>query len=144
MAALNLTPDFTLVAGQAVLFLGNVFVVSKLWVEPYLGLRRKQKAFTVDVQAKAEVALAECQSKLVDLALQVQTEREALRLWLDQEKQKNLLAEKEQIEQSRREAAVLVERFRVELRGHLQEEKKAIPRFVSELSQQCMTAVLRG
>ena len=144
MAALNLIPNFTIVASQAVLFSVNLYVVSKLWVQPYLGLRKKQKAFTVDVQTSAETALGACRARLNDLEQQLQQERISLASWQEQEKQKALHMEKELLEASRKEAVVRMDRYRFELRSHLEEEKNKIPLFVSELSQQCLSIVLHG
>ena len=144
MAALNLTPDFTVMASQAVLFSVNLYVVSKLWVRPYLEFRGKQKAFTLDAQTKAEAALKGYQAELAVLQTKIQEERASLYRRMDAEKQKALHTEKEQTEKSRQEAVAQVERFRIELRDHLEKEKVKVPQFVSELSQRCMTAVLHG
>ncbi len=144
MAALNLTPDFVIIAGQAVLFSVNLCVVSKLWVQPYLELRKKHTLFTADVQTRAEALLASSQSKLRVIEDRLQEERNTLHHWMEQERQKALHVEKEQLEKSRRESVAQVERFRLELRSHLQEEADKIPLYVSELSQRCMTAVLQG
>ena len=144
MAALNLTPDFTLIAGQAVLFSVNLFVVSKLWVQPYLGLRQKQRVFTVDVKTHAEALFRECRAQLLAIEQQLEQEREKLRCEAERYRQMQLQQEKEQFAASRQEASAKIEQFRFELRSHLEAEKKKIPQFVSELSQRCLTAVLQG
>ena len=70
MAGLNLTPDPTALGTQAVIFLGAVFVVKKLMVEPYLAVQEKRdrstvgsKAEAADLQRKNEELIAEIERR---------------------------------------------------------------------------------
>lgn len=60
MAQLNLAPVPSVVAVQALVFLVNMVIVRKLFLDPYLRLRARREALTAGSKADANRLLYEC------------------------------------------------------------------------------------
>lgn len=86
MASLNLIPNPPVLAVQAVIFLANVVLVKKLFVEPYLQVKDRRDKVTIGSKDDATRLLAEAEqiSQRVNERLQsaydaAKVEREAIR-----------------------------------------------------------------
>ena len=54
MSGLNLIPNPTVLAVQTGVFMANIFVIKKLWLDPYMKVYEKRKASTTGSQSDAE------------------------------------------------------------------------------------------
>lgn len=135
MAGLNLTPDPTALGTQAVIFLGAVFVVKKLMVEPYLAVQEKRdrstvgsKAEAADLQRKNEELIAEIERRYQVAAGEAKDIRNSI-LKIAVEKKDTILAE------ASKKASAIVDDVRNRIKADLAEEKSRVPAIVADLSQ---------
>ena len=68
MSGLNLVPNPTVLAVQAGVFMANIFVIKKLWLDPYLRVYEKRQANTTGSQTDAEKISKENGAKKIDNA----------------------------------------------------------------------------
>lgn len=87
MAQLNLVPEPAVVAIQIGVFLANIVIVKKLFVDPYLRMRLQREALTSGSKADATRLLYECdeiasklQESIDSAAAEATSERERIKL----------------------------------------------------------------
>ncbi|MEY4630325.1 MAG: hypothetical protein RIQ81_445 [Pseudomonadota bacterium] len=73
MAQLNLAPVPSVVAIQAVVFLVNMVIIRKLFLDPYLRLRARRDALTAGSKADANRLLFECDEIAAKVQEQIDT-----------------------------------------------------------------------
>ncbi len=136
MSSLNLHPNTTIMATQAVIFLANFWAVKKLLLEPYLHVREQRIKATFGSQAAAEqlelenVKSAEkIRNRINEASLDSRSFRETL-LTAAKTKRDELLAA------ASKEATTVIEGMRGDLAKQLAEQKLAIPAIVQQLSKQ--------
>ncbi len=140
MAQLNLVPDPAVVGVQIGLFIVNMAVVKKLYLEPYLRLRAKRDALTTGSQADASRLMFECdeiarkvQSSIEEAAAAASSERERI-------KSAAVSRRTEIIKTAEEKARAEVESVTSRIQSELAEQRALLPKVVSELTAQVFTA----
>lgn len=136
MAALNLVPNPSVLIVQVGVFLVNMAVVKKLFVEPYLVVRERREALTVGSKDEATRALAECETitqaieaRIVATATEAKKERERLRN-AALEKRAAVLAA------ANAETQKTVEAVEQQIRQDLVAERAKVPSIVASLTDE--------
>jgi F0F1-type ATP synthase membrane subunit b/b' len=142
--ALNLTPDLSIIALQAVVFSANFCVVKTFFVTPYLQLREKKRAATEEREQQALRSQQESLEGLLKIEVELRAEQQKLTQWMESEKQGALQLEREAVEEAKRKASETTEAFRRELQARLVSQRQGLSAWVVSLSEQCVTTVLKG
>jgi F0F1-type ATP synthase membrane subunit b/b' len=136
MSSLNLSPNPVIMAATAGVFLANLIVVKKLFLEPYLKVRDQRIKATFGNQAAAETLEAEntraadkIRDRMTQASLEARNFRESS-LAKAKQKRDELLAAASQ------EASAIVSAMRGDLVKELAEQRQAIPAIVQQLSSQ--------
>jgi F0F1-type ATP synthase membrane subunit b/b' len=136
MATLELIPKVPVLIVQTGVFLANIVVVKKLFVDPYLKLQDRRDAMTIGNQEGATKILSECESitrnvtsKLEDAYAEAAAAREVVR--------GNTIAKKTQIlKAAETEARTYVAAIEKEIQLEVAREKQKIPAIVNSLTQE--------
>lgn len=142
--ALNLTPDLSIIALQAVVFSANFCVVKIFFVAPYLQLREKKRAATEEREQRALRSQQESLEGLLKIEVELRAEQQKLTQWMESQKQGALQLEREAVEGAKRKASESTEAFRRELQARLVSQRQGLSAWVVSLSEQCVTTVLKG
>jgi len=136
MATLELIPKVPVLIVQTGVFLANIVVVKKLFVDPYLKLQDRRDAMTIGNQEGATKILAECESitrnvttKLEAAYAEAAAAREVVRT--------NTLAKKtEMLKTAEAESRAYVEAIEKDIQQEVAREKQKIPAIVDSLTQE--------
>lgn len=136
MASLNLVPNPPVLAVQAVIFLTGLFVVKKLFVQPYLELRDKREKLTVGSKDEAQKLLLETERVSQDIAAKLNaaiTEAKQAR-----EKTRDAALQKRQTALSAAEgdSKKLVQEVETQIKQDLAAEKAKVPAVVKSLTDE--------
>ncbi|HET9238875.1 MAG TPA: hypothetical protein VFO10_16580 [Oligoflexus sp.] len=136
MSSLNLSPNPVIMAATAGIFVANLIVVKKLFLEPYLKVRDQRIKATFGNQAAAEqleVENTRATEKIRDRIAQASLEARNFRdssLATAKHKRDELLAA------ASKEASDVVTAMRGNLVKELAEQRQAVPAIVQQLSRQ--------
>lgn len=140
MAQLNLVPDPAIVAAQIGLFVVNMFVVKKLFLEPYFRLQQKREALTTGSQADAARLLYECdeiarkvQDSIDEAAAAAASERERRKAAATQRRLEIIRGAEEK---ARAEVEAVASRVRAEVA----EQRALLPKAISDLTAELFAA----
>lgn len=140
MAQLNLVPDPAIVGVQIGLFVVNMAIVKKLFLEPYLLLRAKRDALTTGSQADATRLLYECdeiarkvQESIEEAAAGAASERERVKVGASQRRT-------EIIKTAEEKARAEVESVAARVKKEVAEQRALLPQVISDLTSQLYAA----
>ncbi len=140
MAQLNLVPDPAVVGVQIGLFVVNMAIVKKLFLEPYLRLRTKRDALTTGSQADASRLLYECdeiarkvQESIEEAAASAASERERFKAGASQRRTEIIKAAEEK-------ARAEVESVAARVKTEVAEQRAMLPKVISDLTTQLFAA----
>jgi F0F1-type ATP synthase membrane subunit b/b' len=140
MAQLNLVPDPAIVGVQIGLFVVNMAIVKKLFLEPYLRLRAKRDALTTGSQADATRLLYECdeiarkvQESIEEAAAGAASERERVKVGASQRRT-------EIIKTAEEKARAEVESVAARVKKEVAEQRALLPQVISDLTSQLYAA----
>ena len=135
MSGLNLVPNPAVLVVQAGVFLANVVVVKKLFLEPYLNVYRKRQGQTVGSREETERVVAEnakltydIERRLEEAMLKARKEREEIIAEGETRREKLML-------QAEIEAKRIIEESRSELQTNLKGESAKITEQVASLTE---------
>jgi F0F1-type ATP synthase membrane subunit b/b' len=136
MATLELIPKVPVLIVQTGVFLANIVVVKKLFVDPYLKLQDRRDAMTIGNQEGATKILSECEqitrsvtTKLESAYAEAAARREVVRA--------TTLAKKtEMLRTAETEARAYVEAIEKDIQQEVAREKQKIPAIVNSLTQE--------
>lgn len=142
MASLNLIPNPSVLVVQAGVFLANILVVKKLFVEPYLMVRDRREQLTIGGKDEASQAFAEADRTAADIQTRLSAamaaakkERDSLREVATQKRQA-LLAEAEA------QAKKHVDSVEQQIKSEMTAERAKIPGIVASLTDEVYLAAL--
>jgi len=140
MAQLNLVPDPAVVGVQIGLFVVNMAIVKKLFLEPYLRLRAKRDALTTGSQADAARLLYECdeiarkvQESIEEAAASAASERERVKAGASQRRSDIIKGAEEK-------ARAEVESVAARVKAEVAEQRAMLPKVISDLTTQLFAA----
>lgn len=136
MASLNLIPNPPVLAVQAVIFLANVVVVKKLFVEPYLQVKDRRDKITVGSKDDAARFLAEAEQISQRLNERLQSAFDAAKA--EREKIRNAAIAKRDalLAAAEAEAKTHVEAMERQISDALNREKSKVPGVVQTLTDE--------
>ena len=142
MASLELVPHPSVLAVQVGVFLANLVVVKKLWVEPYLLVKERRQKLTVGSKdeatrllAEAEKVAEEINSKLLTAASEAKASREGVREAALQRRTQILAA-------ADAEAKAYVGTVERQVKEELMRERGKVPAVVHKLTDEVYTLAL--
>ncbi len=140
MAHLNLVPDPAVVGVQVGLFIVNMAIVKKLYLEPYLRLRANRDTLTTGSHADAARLLFECdeiarkvQDSIEEAAAAAASHREATKATATQHRAEIIRAAEEK-------ARGEVEAVAARVKSEVAEQRTLLPKCVSELTTELFAA----
>jgi F0F1-type ATP synthase membrane subunit b/b' len=140
MAHLNLAPDPAVVGVQVGLFLVNMAIVKKLYLEPYLRLRANRDSLTTGSHADAARLLFECdeiarkvQGSIEEAASSAASHREAVKATATQRRTDIIRAAEEK-------ARGEVEAVATRVKNEVAEQRAFLPKCVSDLTTELFAA----
>jgi len=141
MSQLNLIPNPAVLGAQAGIFVATIFVVKKLFLEPYLKVRDQRAAVTTGSQNESEQMLARCEEiakkisdQIKDVGFEVAKIRDAKRQVAN--------TEKDQIVKSAEQAAKNeLAQLQKQIRDEIQSERSKIDASVKKLSDELFKQV---
>ncbi len=142
MSSLNLTPNPTVMAVEAVVFLVNFFAVKKLLLEPYLKVNAQRKEQTEGNQSQAEHLELENQKAIEKINVKIGQVSEESRTLREQTVQKAKLDRDSQVQGASDEASRTIESLRQELAKELAAERARIPGLVDQLTKEFVSKIV--
>ncbi len=140
MAQLNLVPDPAVVGVQIGLFIVNVAIVKKLYLEPYLRLRANRDTLTTGSHADAARLLYECdeiakkvQDSIEEAAATAASHREAVKATATQRRAEIIRAAEER-------ARAEVEAVARRVKNEVAEQRAMLPKCISDLTAELFAA----
>ena len=140
MAQLNLVPDPAVVGVQIGLFIVNVAIVKKFYLEPYLRLRANRDTLTTGSHADAARLLYECdeiakkvQDSIEEAAATAASHREAVKATATQRRAEIIRAAEER-------ARAEVEAVAIRVKNEVAEQRAMLPKCISELTAELFAA----
>lgn len=140
MAQLNLVPDPAIVGTQIVIFVANMAIVKKFFVEPYLKLRSKRDALTTGSQAEAARLLYESdqiakkvEDAINDAVLAAASERDRIKALANEKRAEIVRAAEEKVKS---EVGAVSSRIKAEL----SEQRTLLPQVISTLTNEFFSA----
>lgn len=140
MAQLNLVPDPAVVGVQIGLFIVNVAIVKKLYLEPYLRLRANRDTLTTGSHADAARLLYECdeiakkvQDSIEEAAATAASHREAVKATATQRRAEIIRAAEER-------ARAEVEAVAIRVKNEVAEQRAMLPKCISDLTAELFAA----
>jgi F0F1-type ATP synthase membrane subunit b/b' len=142
MSQLNLKPDPVIIGIQAVIFLVNIGIIKKLFLEPYLALKDARDAATIGGQSQADQMLADSKrmqeqidQRVRETFQRVSKTSEAVRVEAATKKQQ-LIADAEKHARDLQNAAL------AEIDAELKTARASIEKEIDQVASAMMTAVL--
>lgn len=142
MAGLNLTPNPAIMAVQAGVFLANIYVVKKLWLDPYMKVYKKRQEKTRGAQSEAEsilkrnvASISEIDGRISQASIDAKAVRARIHDDMSKEKNAALL-------EAAQEAEQIVQTSRAQLEANLEQELQKIPKIVNQLSNDFYAKVI--
>ncbi len=136
MAQLNLAPEPAIVAIQIGVFLANMVIVKKLFVDPYLRMRSKREAMTSGSKADATRLLYECdeianklQESIDSAAAAAASERERIKLQATKKRT-------EIIHAAEAKAKAELESVASRVKEELADQRRLLPKFITNLTDE--------
>ena len=143
MASLNLVPNPPVLIVQAGIFLANLAIIKKLYVDPYLTVRDRRDALTLGNKDAAAAALQEAEATQQKIAHVLagavdaaKKSRETVRLAAI-EKRNGILGLAEA------EAKAVVQAVEKQIQAELAAEKAKVPAIVAALTQEVYQLALQ-
>ena len=136
MSSLNLSPNKTIMAIQAAIFLANFVVVKKLLLEPYLKVIAKRAQATIGSQSQAEQLELQSRKAADAIRLRLDEVRLEIRTFIDSNQAVAKQQRDEILQRASREANQIVASIRDVLNQDLAIQRQAVPDAVKQLSQQ--------
>ena len=140
MAHLNLVPDPAVVGIQVGLFVVNMAIVKKFYLEPYLRLRASRDTLTSGSRADAARLLYECdeiarkvQGSIEEAAASAASHREAVKAATTQRRIEIIRAAEEK-------ARAEVEAVATRVKSEVAEQRAYLPKCVSDLTAELFAA----
>ena len=134
MAELSLVPNVSVIAVQTVVFLTNLVVVKKLFVEPYLTLKdRRDKLTTVSQSDAAALTLANEQA-VIKIETAIQTAAREASKARELLRQEASVKRSTIIKQAEAEAAATISSVTKQIADDLNEQKSSVPGLVKQLT----------
>lgn len=142
MASLNLIPNPSVLAVQAGVFMANVVVVKKLFVDPYLKVRDARDNATQGskeeadrLYSKSETLAEEIQQKITQASAEARQTREGIR--------QDAIAKRRKImQEAESEARQKVDEVEQRIKSELAEQQKRIPEIVGQLTDEVYSATV--
>lgn len=136
MANLDLIPKLPVLAVQAGIFVANLGIMKKLFMEPYLKVRNAQDSQTIGshgdaarLLAQADQISAEINSRLQAALLKAKSEREAVRGAAVARRQTLLGAAQAEVKSE-------LDRVEEEIKAQIEAERAKVPNVVASLANE--------
>ena len=120
---MNLVPNPTVLAVQAGVFLTNLVVVKKLFVEPYLSVRDRRDALTVGSKDEAQKFLAESERIALELQARIQTAAEEAKKEREKSREAAMVKRQAALAAASADAKKLIEQVEKQIQQDLTDEK---------------------
>ena len=144
MAHLNLVPDPAVLGVQVGLFVINMAIVKKFYLEPYPKLRTNRDILTTGNRADAARLLYECdeiarkvEDSIEDAAASAASHREAVKATTTQRRMEIIRAAEEK-------ARAEVEAVALRVKNEIAEQRTLLPKYISELTADLFAATTTG
>ncbi len=140
---LNLVPEIPVVVGQSIIFLTNIFVVKKLFIDPYLKLRHKRLSATTGSQQNA-LQLVETAQKM-NLGIDESLTKAYLETSSKKEQERTLANAKKTEIISEAEATLKKEmtQFKQELSQEIALKRSQLSSIIEKLTQDAVSKVIQ-
>ncbi len=142
MAQLDLIPDPKIMVIQTGIFLANIYVVKKFYVEPYLKLKAKREFLTVGSQDQAQAAATEAGKLSAEIKARIDSFYSQSKAYAEDSRQKATLEQKAILHKAENEAKSTVEQTSSAIAQMLDEEKTKVPQIVDRISAQLFAQLL--
>lgn len=142
MANLDLIPKLPVLAVQAGIFVANLGIMKKLFMDPYLKVKDAQDGMTYGSQGDAARLLAEAESisddinqRMIAAMTEAKNAREKVRA--------DALARRQAIlEASQNSAKVEIDKVELEIKTQIEAERQRIPNVIANLSTEVYNIAL--
>ena len=142
MSTLNLEPNPVYMAAQLVVLALNFIIVKKLFVAPYLRLLAARRKETEDKGVEAERLKKDCSEKerdlnarIKDLQINLQREFETASLQASKDQEAAADLTRKEIDNRRK-------KIQIEIKNHIEQEKKKTKGEISKLTQTFFQRIL--
>jgi F-type H+-transporting ATPase subunit b len=142
MASLELIPKVPVLIAQTGVFLANVFVVKKLFVEPFLAVKDRRDAMTVGSTDHAKKILQEADQLANDITNKVETAYSQASAAREAQRNQALSRKTDLIKAADDEARRHIESIEKQIRQEVEGERQKIPAIVNSLTQEFYTKTI--
>lgn len=136
MASLELIPKVPVLIAQTGVFLANVFVVKKLFVDPYLSVKDRRDALTVGSTGNAVKILQEADQLAKDISNKVEAAYSEASAAREAQRNQALAKKTDIIKAADDEARRHIESIEKQIKQEVQTERQKIPAIVNTLTQE--------
>lgn len=136
MASLNLVPNPPVLVVQAGIFLANLAIIKKLYVDPYLTVRDRREKLTVGNREDATKALQQAEATQTRIAEVLTNAAETARKGKDSVRAVAIEKRNSVLSAAEAEAKAQVEAVERQIQSELAAEKAKIPGVVAQLTQE--------
>jgi F0F1-type ATP synthase membrane subunit b/b' len=136
MAAVNLVPNPAVLVVQAGVFLVNLVLVKKLYVEPYLRVRDRREAMTVGSRDEAARALAECDTVAQALEARLNAAMTDAKKARDRVREAALTKRTDMLSAAEAEARQAVDAVERQIQQEVATERAKVPAVVASLTDE--------
>ena len=134
MAELSLVPNVSVIAVQTVVFLTNLVVVKKLFVEPYLTLKDRRDKLTTGSQSDAAALTLANEQAVIKIETAIQTAAREASKARELLRQEASVKRSTIIKQAEAEAAATISSVTKQIADDLNEQKSSVPGLVKQLT----------
>lgn len=142
MASLELIPKVPVLIAQTGVFLANVFVIKKLFVEPFLSVKDRRDAATVGSADHAVKILQEADRLASDITSKVETAYTQASAAREAQRNQALAKKTDLIKAADDEARRHIESIEKQIKQEVESERQKIPAIVNSLTQEFYTKTI--
>jgi F0F1-type ATP synthase membrane subunit b/b' len=142
MANLDLIPKLPVLAVQAGIFVANLGIMKKLFMEPYLKVREAQDGMTVGSQGDASRLLAEADRVSSDVNARLLAAMAEAKAAREKVRAHALSTRQSLLEEAQTLARQELDKVETAIRGQLQSEREKVPSIVASLSNEVFNIAL--
>jgi F0F1-type ATP synthase membrane subunit b/b' len=143
MAALNLVPNPPVLVVQAGIFLANLAIIKKLYVDPYLSVRDRRDAQTLGNKDAATAALSQAEAVQAKISESLSAAADAAKKARDAQRATAIEKRNAVLKAAEAEAQAQVAAVEKQIQAELQSEKAKVPGIVASLTQEVYQLALQ-
>ena len=142
MANLDLIPKLPVLAVQAGIFVANLGIMKKLFMDPYLKVREAQDGMTVGSQGDASRLLAEADRVSSDVNARLLAAMADAKGAREKVRAHALTTRQSLLEEAQALARQELDKVEAAIKGQLQSEREKVPNIVASLSNEVYNIAL--